>query len=519
MNSQTLKKRFPEIYRQFFTRSVKIVSAPHVFFWTGDFSVFYGGLAVCSKIPFRFYVALEEISKDKLEIAEEFYAYFPSDDRFSKIRFDDYILNSLKNNLGEKLSGYRLNFLSELPLGVSLGALGALSACLGSLVEADKSKIENQAAKFSSLLQRGRKSAAAALASLCESSYPVIYSQDNGKPNLLLLDKLIHLPSKPAWPIDFGLIFTGKLVQGSAVISSAEEMEKISSSLQNQAKELLGGYKGDFWQDYLAMLNHVACQTLVAIKEIFTSGSSDANLSFFFSTLNQYQNLLHFLGISTPQISEIYSKIHSLANNLEGRPGSGAKITGVGRGGEVLFATPYGEARQKIEKISEGFLDYASWRDGVEARGVIVEQDLKTNLSSEFIKKGMYQLTEFDSGNTLVKIITKDELGKLKQGLVLDNDRKKLLFNGKSPDSKKIFSQKATVEIMKTILSKKDFKLKNSELPSSYGKSRFDLQSKVIKPLSKLTGLEFEITGGMYDDFSLKLKPFDLTIFVLEKIN
>ncbi len=528
MNSQNLKTKFPKIYRDFYCKCERVVSSPHVFFWTGDFSVFYGGLAVCSKIPLRFYVGLEKISKDKVEISEEFYAYFPSQNAFSKIRFDDYIINSLKDNLSSDLKGYRLNFLSEIPLGVSLGGLGALSACLGTLIAKDITKAESLAIKFSSVLQRGRKSSAAALTSLCQSSYPLVYSQDKNKPRVLFLDKMLHLPSKAAWPIDFGLIFTGKLVQGSAVISSSEEMERVSKDLQNQAGELLGGYKGDFWKDYLSMLNHVACQSLVAIKDLFNSGSSDKNLSFFFATLNQYQNLLHFLGISTPQINEIYSTVHKLANNLEGRPGSGAKISGVGRGGEVLFAMPYGEARKKIELASidlakkndsRDFLDYASWRDGLETRGAILEQDIKKSIFSDFIKKGMYRIDVFDSGESYSKIITKNEIDKLSPALILDSDRKKLIYKGKSPDSSKIFSQKATVEILGALLQKKDNKIFNSDLPVSYGKSRFDLQSKIIKPLSKLTGLEFEISGGMYDDFTCQLKPFDLTIIVLKKIN
>lgn len=528
MNSKNLKTKFPRIYKDFFCKCERVVSSPHVFFWTGDFSVFYGGLAVCSKIPFRFYVGLEKISKDKLEISEEFYAYFPSQNTFSKIRLDNYIIDSLTKSLWSDLKGYRINFLSELPLGVSLGGLGALSACLGSLVGGSGEKAESFTVKLSSLLQRGRKSSATALTSLCESSYPLVYSQDGSRPRVLLLEKLLNLPDGVVWPIDFGLIFTGKLVQGSAVISSAEEMEEVSKNLQEQAGELLGVYRGDFWKDYLSMLNHVACQNLVAIKKIFTSGSSDKNLSFFFSTLNQYQNLLHFLGISTAQINEIYSIVHKLANNLEGRPGSGVKITGVGRGGEVLFATAYGEAREKIERAatdlarrngSKSSLDYASWRDGLETRGTVVEQNITSNVFSEFIRKGTYILDVFDGGESYSRIVFEDELSKLGPALILDSDKKKMIYNGKVPDSKKIVSQKATVNILEMILRKKDRKIFSNELPLSYGKSRFDLQSKIVKPLLKLTGLEFEITGGMYEDFSCKLRPFDLTIIILKKVN
>ncbi len=526
MNSRELKKRFPDEYRDFFSCCTEVVSAPHVFFWTGDFSNFYGGLAICSKIPLRFYVGLEKIAKDDFEVQEDFKAYFSSKNSFQSLKLDDYIVSALRSFLKDYFKGYRIRFFSELPLGSSLGALGAMSACLAKLTGGAKS-IEYKAIDLSRSLQRGRKSAATALSCMIDSPYPVVYTHHNNKPTVTSLDKMLDLPKDAIWPIDFGLIFSGKLVRGGAVISSAREMQDVSRNLQREAKEILGSYSGSFWDDYLKMLNHVACQCLVGMKRIFRQARED-DIAFLFLTLNQYQNLLYFLGISTSTVNKIYSAVHKDANYLDNEVGSGCKITGVGRGGDVLFAVPYGEIREKIKKTIDRIsrkdngsvsLDYASWIDGIEAKGLIVEQKVSDGVFSAFLQKGMLLLEIFEGKSLSEKIINSEDIDREKIDLILDTDTAKIIFRGKKLNSSEIFSQKATVEILSKILRSDNLKITNDDLPVSYGKSRFDLQSKIISPLEKLTKLSFDIRGGMYDDFSLELKFSNISIGIVKKIS
>jgi len=469
------------------------------------------------------YVALEKIEDKNFEIAQEILTFFPSKNRFENSYLDRHIINTLNILLKDKFSGYRIKLLSELPLGVSLGALGAICASLAKIEGGSQEEIATNASNMSIALQQGRKSPITALAALTEGAYPAVYFQNQKESWIKSLNEIVELSSEPIWPIDFGLIFTGQLVQGTAVISSAQEMIQITTALEAQAKTILGHYKGSFWEDYLAILDHIAKQNLVALKNVLRSDHSGADLELFFNTLNQYQNLLFFLGISTSRSNDIYSTIHKIANNLGGRPGSGCKITGVGRGGEMLFATPYGQFRTEIEKIGRSkndySLDYLSWRDGIESRGVLIEQDLENNLYSKFIEKGMYLLTIFDGAKSKKTLAAKkDDFLLGDYDLLLDKESGRIFYKNKKVDSTQILSQKATVEIISKLLFSKDFQILNEDLPSTYAKSRFDLQSKIISPLSKLTGLKFAITGNMYEDFSLKLKDFDLKIAVATKI-
>jgi len=512
MNSTKLKKDFPEIYEQFFSLSQKVASAPHSFLWTGDFSGFFGGITVLSKIPLRFYVGLEKISANKFEIEKSFPAYSSISEKFEEVYLESYLIDALENLFAETLKGYRIKFLSEVTLGKSLGSLGAISACFAKLICEKDTKIFPEAQKFVKKLQRGRTSSATAYAAVCESAYPVVfYSKGDrawGKP----LDKLIKLPSTSNWPIDFGLIYSGKLVEGAAVIASADEVKRVSE-VREKVIEKLVGHAQPFWTDYLAMLDQVAYQNLAGVADLFEKGSREDALKFFFSTLNQYQNLLHFLEISLPSIDRIYSRVHQIASASENRVGSGAKITGVGKGGEVLFAVPFGQYRDKFNR--EFKLDYASWIDGPEQKGVLLEQDIAKNAISEFIKKGSLLVKIFGASES-VRIAR--DISEVKADLILDCHDGKIYLKGRGVTSKDLPSQKAAIEILSKLFGQRSRKLKNQQLPAAYSKNRFDLQSKVTSKLEKLIPIKFEITGGMYDDYSLSLISTDATIAIASKI-
>jgi len=522
MNSKNLQKQFPKIYQEFFFACQRVCSAPHSFFWVGDFSGFYGGLTISSKLPLRFYVGLEQIEPDGFEIEEEFFAYFPSQQKFKKIRLDSFIKKQLTNILKNQLKGYRVRFLSELSLGLSLGGLGAISAALSDLIFPDVkfSQKFDLAKKIAVQIQTGRTSPATAYCALVGSPYPCIFYQSGAKWWGKSLDELIELPPDPVWPFDFGLIFSGNLVQGAAVISSAEEVKKVASEREREVAKITGRTSLSFWSNYLEMLDQISSQSLLALVNIFKSGANERNIRKFFESLNQYQNMLHFLEISTSNIDRIYSMIHRLSDKLENAVGSGAKITGVGKGGEVLFAMPYGQYREKIKlqinKLNnlDISLDYASWSDEIESNGVRLEQDLEQE--KFFSASPAKLLLKIYDGN---QISTKflENIEDAKADLLLDLTSGKIFYENKSVNSKDLPSQKATCEILGKLLESPS-KLANTEL-GKYSKSRYDLQGKITSPLLKLTGLRFEITGGVYDNYTLSLKPFDLKIAVVSSVS
>ena len=522
MNSQKLKDKFPAVYRDFFSRCQKVVSAPHSFFWTGDFSGFYGGLTILSKLPLRFYIGLEEIEKGSFEINPEIISYIPANKKFSKARLDDYLIKELSYLMGEVLKGYKIHFLTEITLGTSLGGLGAMSSCLAKLT--GKEKIFEAGWKIARELQRGRTSGATTFNAIYNSPYPIVFFSKGEKFWGKKLSDIFHLPAVPIWPIDFGLIFSGNLVQGAAVIASAEEIKKDLEKKEKQiADALKSDYENSFWQTNLKMLNQIANQNLIAFSELFQKGTGDDTLEFFFNTLNQYQNMLHFWKISTPQIDAVYSQIHIISNKSENNTGSGAKITGVGKGGEVLFVVPFGGYREKIEQQIKRLkynIDYTSWDDGFEEKGLVLEQDISTLKFAQFLPKGALLLKTYQKNHLSTLLCCEKDLALYakKIDLLLDKTSGKIFLKGKKTNSSSLPSQKATIEILNKLLVCQERLLKNTQLPKSYAENRYDLQSKITIPLSRLTNLRFEIKGGMYENYSLSLKPFDIEIGIVEKV-
>ncbi len=518
MNSKKLKKQFSDNYEEFFSSCFRVASAPHSFIWSGDFSNFYGGISICSKIPLRFYVGLEKIDDDKFEVEEEFYAYSPSINKFEKIVLDEYITSNLSNELSEIFKGYKIRFLSELVLGLSLGGLGAMSAAIASLIYNDETKKSDFACKLVKKIQRGRSSAATALCALCESALPIVVSSKNGKPWAMGFDKLFKIDQNTAWPFDFGLIFSGNLVQGGSVIASTEELQKESVANQYEIEKIAGYKTLPFWDSYLGMLEQVSTKTILLMKKLFIKGNSSENLKQFFSSLNHYQNLLHFVDISTPAVDKIYASVHKIASLAQNDMGSGCKITGVGRGGEVLFALPFGQHREAIFNMAKDLevsVDYASWQDGFEQFAGKIEQDLQNRVYSEFIGNDMFQIESVKKGHRTYKVSKNRQTDSL---LVIDLVDNKIFVHGQKIDSKKIPSQKAACLIFEKLYQRKDWSLDNEQLPKTYATSRFDLQSKVISPLEKHLGFKFEISGTSFEKFELSLKALPADIAIIRRI-
>jgi len=517
MNTQKLQNKFPKVYQDFFSECQKVVSAPHSFLWTGDFSGFYDGLTIASKIPLRFYVGYQRIEENKLEIEKEFLAYDFSEEKFLKIQLDSDLFEKISKLLKNKLSGVRVRFFSEVPLGISLGGLGAISASLAKLSYPDRDfdQLFKIAWEFAKKLQTGRTLGTTTFAAMKETKYPVVFNSTKNKYIAKSFDEIFDKLKSASLPVDFGLIYSGTLVHRNTIITSFNELKRISNEREIRIGNFQKNRTRDFWSSYLEFLDQIAHQNMFAFSRLFTEGATNENLNFLFNTINQYQNLLYYLGVSNSIIDEIYAGIHSIANSAKNGVGSGSKISGVGRGGSVLFAMPYGQHRKEIAKLpvtinnSKPKMIYSSFEDGIEEGGTKVEQDLENHEISSHISEDSKLLILYEKDRKVSKILLQNT-DKIDADLVVDIDNKKLFITGKKIDSKMIPSQKATAEIIEKLLEKGE--IKNVDLPKSYAKNRFDLQSKITAPLEKLLNVRFEISGGMYDNYKLKIKNNKLNI-------
>jgi hypothetical protein len=275
------------------------------------------------------------------------------------------------------------------------------------------------------------------------------------------------------------------------------------------------------------MLRQVTYETILTMSDMFHSGANNVLIERFFNTINQYQSLLQFLEITTPDIDRIYSAVHKMANKVDNIVGSGCKISGVGKGGEMLFAVSYGAYRDKIVSMiadlranhgTDVVLEYSSWQDGIGAGGLTVEQSLSRGIKYTGLENDSRLLCIYAPAITGTKLISDDDKSIKELDLVLDNVNRKIFVRGEAVSSKQLSSQKATIEILKQLLENNERKLTNADLPKSYGDNRYDLHSKIVKPLTNLVELKFEISGETYGDFTIKLMPFNIKIGIIDRI-
>ncbi len=258
----------------------------------------------------------------------------------------------------------------------------------------------------------------------------------------------------------------------------------------------------------------------------------------FLAQINYYQNQLCCLDVSSNLLDEIIYTMRGQMKDFGIMPEEfAAKLIGAGKGGDILFAVPFGHARYYIidriidylkKEINESIvLDYASWVDGFGREGAKIEQDLRINLRSKFISNKIVNLKIWkNSHSSTLTLISSDKLNKEIEDVdLLIDDLKKLIYiHGKKLTSKEIHSATTTIEILKVLLENIDKNVSNKNLPkSSYSNYRNEMQGKIIAPLlktfEKYTGKELPLTlkGGL-TNFALKINTSELDIRLVEKI-
>jgi mevalonate kinase len=459
----------------------------------------------------------------------EFTAYLAEEKLCDK--YQNYLSKQLATKSG--FSGIKVHFLSEIPMGHSMGSNGAIAACLAQLIN-DKTDFDstlNLAREILSFSQAGNSSGVSAYTALIDSTVPIVFKSSE---NEYFASPVVPKNAEAVWPLDFGLIFTGTQTTLDSMILTAEHtIEELNAKTKNISKLLGGKIKTDFKHTYIDMLNMVTALAINSFSHLLTKGTDNIALEKFFSSINQYHNLLIMLDVSSGTIVFLYSKIHAIANKQVNDVGSGVKISGLGKGGSVLFAIPFGAHRNEIfEMISQlrtatgrnVWLDYASWIDGVGSKAGCIEQDLEHNIHSNFIDQDARNIKLLIKGKIHQTIVANENFAEFTQNidLLVDKTTGKLFIAGKDLTSKELPSQKATVSIISEILAQPNFKITNDQIDGSYGCSRYDLQGKITLPLIKqvklITGrdLQLNIAGSMYDNYTLSLNPANISIGIVE---
>lgn len=594
MNSASLQEKFPEVYREFFSKCPVVVSAPGDFFWAGEYAMYYGGLTIAQHVPLRTYVGIKPNTLNRLRMID-YKNYIPSKEKFETLSLESLNLTHFTEFLNQekeklfpgKNIGFDFYALSETPIWCGLNPSGALSVCLATLYYLSMGKISfkdvkrwssiasadlhhnkecNQiirlAWKLDSEIHDGFIPVSRVFTPFAWSSLPIFSFAEKIDGDIEKLDSLdtmsfwggnfneiIEDKEFTFWPVDVALIYTGEQRSTELVVRSTHVFRK---SLDTKAKELRKFFKkydssqkilfwknlsnrDGLWRIYIDTLSTISLEIFSALKCVF-DGSSENDLDYFLKLIRKYHSGFRLLNLSTPRTQQIeaYLRDYSWRN---GSMTAGVKLIGPGMGGDILFATPTYDLREKMGEIIDELskkdkskivsLDYASWLDGFEEEGVRVDQEINEGLYSDFVSQGSIWLKNLSNNGlyqTELKSIEDFENEKIKTDLLLDTVNEDIYTKGKKLTSKELPSSSMALEILNILIENIGKSVSNTKLPdSSYARDRNEMQSKIVSPLlrviKKETGKKIllQISGGL-TDFRLKLDTNDLKIKVINKI-
>ena len=297
MNSASLQEAFPEVYKDFFSKSSLVTSASGSFWFAGEYGVLYGGMGVLQKLPTRIYVGLDPTDDDHISDGGGWF-FIPSKGEFEKIELTKnhdvkkkldglFKLEFAKIAGSDRVKSFRFFYLYELPHSCGLNSSGSLSVAFasafllltdqisskdieewGRLVTSELfnnisfDKVFRLSLKLESIFQEGSASGASIFAAMLSTFFPVVYfaekrlgiKEAEGRCRLPtfaderrfdVYDKLFYrgfkmeevLDISGDWPIDFGLIFTGDFVRSGVVIKSNNSRVQLLSKVQENIKE------------------------------------------------------------------------------------------------------------------------------------------------------------------------------------------------------------------------------------------------------------------------------------------
>ncbi|MFH1207651.1 MAG: hypothetical protein V1668_03535 [Patescibacteria group bacterium] len=296
MNSASLQKAFPVVYKEFFSKCSTVVSAPGSFFWSAGLAVLYGGTGIIQKIPQRVYVGIEQDGSPDLKYGD-YVAYAPHQQQFETFFHDRNfeikfikLLNQLRHTLPKQISG-KLYVLSEVPRGAGLNQSGAINISIASLLAletglATPAKLTQLAATktpdimadatFQKILRFAWKlescshdevgSASAPFAAFIESTTPMIFFSERRSGsyrhhpysrmpsdieghheifdgiawNGYRLKDLWHWQNDLTWPIDYGLFYLGQQKHSGVYL---KPMRIVKENLMELEKFVAGDLK------------------------------------------------------------------------------------------------------------------------------------------------------------------------------------------------------------------------------------------------------------------------------------
>lgn len=364
------------------------------------------------------------------------------------------------------------------------------------------------------------------------------------------LDEFFSLKTTENWPVDFGLIYSGSASSAEFAIRAAKDVQFELDDLQKEilaisTKNISNRLQGipsflerlrrqspfGLWESRLAALGGISIEGVMAFKQLFDRGYTNRAVQNLFHAIDQYQSHLKIFGVTTPTLRKVKHELVKLAISEETT--MAAKVTGTGLGGDILFVTPLYTFEHSIDHLMKtlrdkvdprAWLDYASWLDGYEERGVVIEQHLSARRLSSFVSGGTSLISSWSDETVFTRTVGVDSLPAVvkKFDLFLDPVERTISIRGSKLTSEELHSSKATIAILGTLLQNIGKEVRGDAFPKTYA-DRTTMQGKIVGPLCEVfetktkKPLPLTVRGGLNKRFTLKFDIDGLTIGMVTK--
>lgn len=355
------------------------------------------------------------------------------------------------------------------------------------------------------------------------------------------------------WPVDFGLLFSGEGSSSELRISDtrdtvqriralsrivdpmlATRIQPRSGQLPEFMKKGGPGYPTvEWWEVYLRALGVAGLETLGALVELLGRGFTRTGLSTLLRSVNLSDSLFRTVDEPSPAVEHLSERLLRYGRD-SGIPVA-TKENGSGRGGDVLFVAPLYALEHRIDRLVRLLqrelgphvnLDYASWLDGFEERGAVVEQHLGQKRSARFLPQGSVLVRSWSAGGSRTAVFSADRMESVRRrfDLFLDPAERRIYVRGRALTSEELNSSKVTIAVLRVLLENIGKSLPGRSLPATGYMDRTSLQGKITGPLAEAfkqrTGkrLPLTVSGGVASDFTVRLATDGLTVGMVEKV-